>query len=147
MNKIVIASCCLLSLAVSCIPAYASPTDKKITVACDVAGGTDVITGTATVTLCSSIDLTLPISQQCVGDIYVCPTVNCDSSAANTSMTISCPTSFKVKGLIATVGYTDGTTTESTTKISTLGGKGFFTLYGDDADNDGDSDTVSLTVK
>ena len=39
MNKIMIVAGCLLGLALACIPAYASPTDKKITLSCNVSCG------------------------------------------------------------------------------------------------------------
>src|SRR6185437_13207311 len=69
MNRIMIVLGCLLGLALACIPAYASPTDKKITLSCDVSAGSDIITGTATVTLCAESGKTTP----CTGATFDCP--------------------------------------------------------------------------
>ncbi len=148
MNKILTVSCCLLGLAVACVPAYASPTRKKITLDCSSAAP-DIITGNATVTLCGSSPTGV-----CGGDMYVCPStpVYCDSSGttAPISTTVQCTAPFKVDGMTATIGFIDYDGSISSTTIitsggsspgSTLSGKGFVTTTGSG------SDTVSLTVK
>ena len=67
MNKILTVSCCLLGLAVACVPAYASPTRKKITLGCGGAVAPDYVIGTATVTLCAS-----SASGLCTGETKIC---------------------------------------------------------------------------
>jgi hypothetical protein len=67
MNKILTLSCCLLGLAVACVPAYANPFNKKITLSCDVTAGTDVITGdVTTMTLCA------PSTPACTAETVDC---------------------------------------------------------------------------
>jgi hypothetical protein len=149
MNKIMIVAGCLLGLALACIPAYASPTNKKITLSCDIAAGSDTITGYANVTLCSSIDLTLV--DPCVGPTS-CGQVNCDSSGATDpiSITVPCIASSKVGGLIIDLEATDtdsagNVTTGGANPTSTLGGKGYSISINT---NPGTvTDSVSVTVK
>src|SRR5579872_6726576 len=67
MNKIVIVAGCALGLALAWIPAYASPTSKKVTITCNSATGV-LVTGTADVYLCSSIDSSATVTfDECVG--------------------------------------------------------------------------------
>jgi hypothetical protein len=150
MNKILTVSCCMLGLAIACIPAYASPTNKKITLACDVTAGTDVITGDATVTLCAPSGLS-----PCTGATYDCPStpISCDSSGlkAPISITVSCSAPFKVGGLTAIISASDYDSagnligTGGSNPNSTLGGKGFSTTTGTYPGSV--NDTVTLTVK
>ena len=95
MNKIVIVAGCLLGLALACIPAYASPTSKKVTITCNSATGASV-TGTADVYLCSSIDTsaTDPVNQ-CVGATQCPSDFTCDSTGT-ISITMPCAASSKV---------------------------------------------------
>lgn len=152
MNKIMIVAGCLLGLALACIPAYASPANKKITLSCDVSSGTDAITGTLTVTLCAASG-----STPCTGDTFVCPTdptpLSCDSSGANgvpISVTVPCSAPFKVDGLIIDLQATDtdsvgNVTTGGANPTSTLGGKGYSISINT---NPGTAtDSVSVTVK
>jgi hypothetical protein len=159
MNRMLMVSLCVLALALTSIPAGASPTNKNITVACDSdTADSDFITGFAVITLCDAAD--------CSGSQVVCPAVGqanplptlvpqvtavCSTDAKTgypVSITISCSPGFKVKGVFAEVGYIDEGNPQSTTYgPSPLGGKGFFTSYGGIPDSDVDSDTVSLTIK
>ncbi len=160
MNKIMIVAGCLLGLALACIPAYASPTDKKITLSCDVSSGSDVITGTVTVTLCAASG-----STPCTGDTFVCPTdptpLSCDSSGANgvpISVTVACDSlTFKVSGFHEVISATDYAVDPSTggpgyvigtgpsDVINALGGKGYSISINT---NPGTvTDSVSVTVK
>jgi hypothetical protein len=150
MKKILTVSCCMLGLAIACMPAYASPTDKKITLSCDVAAGTGVITGEATVTLCAD---SAPFP--CTGATFNCQStpISCDSSGltAPISITVSCSAPFKVDGLTAMINVTDYDSngnrvgTGGSNPNSTLGGKGFSTTTGTGSGSP--YDTVSLTVK
>ena len=147
MSKIMIVAGCLLGLALACIPAYASPTNKKITLSCDITAGSDTITGYVNVTLCSSID---PTSlDPCVGPT-ICPQVNCDSSSGATypiSITVPCIASSKVGGVVidleATVTDSAGNVvTGGSQPISTMNGKGYSLSV-----TPNPNDTLSLTVK
>jgi hypothetical protein len=60
---------CVLGIAVASIPAYASPTSKKVTFTCN-SFAPNVITATATVTLCDDT----PGPNWCTGQTFVCPT-------------------------------------------------------------------------
>jgi hypothetical protein len=144
MNKIMIVAGCLLGLALACIPAYASPTNKKITLSCSSAAG-DSVAGSVNVTLCDS-----PACDQS----FPCLPVACDS--ANTvSTTVVCSTDaatvpFKVGAVSINICYQedeDGgpncTQHPGTGGGIAMGGKGFFTVVGPGTD----SDTVSLIVK
>jgi hypothetical protein len=147
MNKLMITSGCLLGLALACIPAYANPTDKKIALSCNVASGTDVVSGYVNVTLCSSIDPSLV--DGCVGPT-VCPEVSCDSNGANQlpiSITVPCSALSKVGGLMidleATVTDSLGNViTGGAQPISTMKSKGY-SLSVTPVLND----TLSVTVK
>ena len=147
MNKIMILAGCLLGLALACIPAYASPTDKKITLSCNIASGTDVISGYVNVTLCSSIDLSL--IDPCIGPTN-CQQVNCDSSGANNvpiSITVPCIASSKVGGVVIDLEATatdsaGNVVTGGSQPISTMNGKGYSLSV-----TPNPNDTLSLTVK
>jgi hypothetical protein len=150
MNKILTVSCCMLGLAIACMPAYANPTDKKITLSCNVAAGTGVITGDATVTLCAGSG-----SFPCTGATFNCPStpISCDSSGvkAPISITVSCSAPFEVDGLTALINVKDYDSagnligTGGSNPNSTLGGKGFSTTTGTGTGSV--NDTVTLTVK
>src|SRR5215469_13305264 len=86
-TKILSAVGCLLGLALAWLPAYASPTNKKITLTCNSPGAKDSVGGSVTVTLCETTNCgTVP------GDnSLVCQPVNCDSSGT-ISMTQACST-------------------------------------------------------
>jgi hypothetical protein len=91
---------CLLVLSASfCVAAYASPKDEKITLACS-AFAPDIITGSATVTLCAD---------PACGQTVSCPAMYCDSSGINTtpSTTLSCSATFKVTAITYTMNYQD----------------------------------------
>jgi hypothetical protein len=142
-TKILIVVGCLLGFALAWIPAYASPTNKKITVTCNSAMG-DEVSGSATVTLCSSIDLSQPIpSDQCVGPTD-CPTsMPCDSLNGPISVTMPCAASSKVGGVYIVITCSDGTEGScGSSHASTLNGKG--TVLG--ASNP-DGDGITVTVK
>ena len=149
MNRIMIVAGCLLGLALACIPAYASPTNKKITLSC-ASTASDSITGSATVTLCETTNCA-NISGD---DSITCPPVACDTSGT-VSITDVCSTDaattpFKVSAVSVNICYKadeDGqeacTPHPGTGGGIAVGGKGFFTVVGPG----NDSDTVSLTVK
>lgn len=162
MNKTLAVFICLLGLAVAGIPAHASPTNKTITVSCDSdATDLDEIIGFASITLCDTSD--------CSGQKYDCVSATqnpplssisfvtgvCDNNNGingPVSITVSCSPGFRVRGVIPGIGYVepnDPSNPQSTTHGPTaLGGKGFSTVYGSNTpDADGDTDTVSLTIK
>ena len=149
MNKIMIVAGCLLGLALACIPAYASPTNKKITLSCSSAAS-DSVTGSATVTLCETTNCgSVPGD-----DSVTCPPVMCDISGT-VSITNACSTDaatvpFKVGAVSANTCYQQDEDLQPTCTPHpgtgggiAITGKGFFTVVG--PGNDGD--TVSLTVK
>jgi hypothetical protein len=86
MNKVLALSCCLMGLEMACAPAYASPTNKKITLSCDVTSGTDVITGTATVTLCDTPNCSGGTQVACLAN-----PISCDSSGVSAPISITMP--------------------------------------------------------
>jgi hypothetical protein len=160
MNKTLVAFICLLGLAVAGVPASANPISKKITVSCDSdTADSDGITGYAYITLCDTSDCAGGQQSPCVSATQVPPlgsvpfvTAVCDSINGPVSITVTCSQTFHVRGASIGIGYVDptgSTYTLSTTYQSTLMGKGFFTTYGGDSagDNDGDTDTVSVTIK
>ena len=153
MNKIVIVAGCLLGLALAWIPAYASPTSKKITVTCNSSDGGEVVLGDATVTLCVSLATCIDPTKS-----VVCPEVFCDSSGVNQpiSITVSCDAPFKAGAATGQVDFSDseGSTGGSSPSIEPLNGKGFSVSAFPDtnpndngADLDGDTENVTLTVK
>ena len=137
MNKLLTASCCLLLLAAACIPAYASPTDKKITISCDTTG-TDSFTGETTVTLCPQP----PSVADCnslTTDAVVCGPIDCSIGVtAPISQTVPCTTNFKVEAVNVDLGIVGDTSTQHAVAAS---GKGFSTSF------TSLTDTVSVTVK
>jgi hypothetical protein len=144
MKKVVIAWFCVLGLAVACIPAYANPTSKKITLTCSSSTG-DAVSGSVDVILCDST--------QCVQSI-ACPQVTCDSVSISTTTLCSTDTAqvpFKVGAVHVNVCYQQDEDLQPTCTPhpDTVGagvaitGKGFFTVVGPGTD----SDTVTLTVK
>ena len=142
MNKIVIVAGCLLGLALVWVPAYASPTSKKVTITCNSATGASV-TGTADVYLCSSIDTsaTAP-ANECVGATQCPSDFTCDSTGT-ISITMPCVALSKVGGVYVSIGCMDGNDSCGTTHISTLkGGKGVDLSAGST-----DGDGVTVTVK
>jgi hypothetical protein len=153
MNKIVIVAGCLLGLALAWIPAYASPTSKKITVTCNSSDGGEVVLGDATVTLCVSLATCTDPTKS-----VVCPEVLCDSSGVSQpiSITVSCDAPFKAGAAMGQVDFSDseGSTGGSSPSIEPLNGKGFSVSAFPDtnpndtgADLDGDTENVTLTVK
>ena len=142
MNKIAIIAGCVLGLALAWIPAYASPTSKKVTITCNSATGASV-TGTADVYLCSSIDSSAPEPfDECVGATQCPSDFKCDSTGT-ISITMPCNELFKVGGVYVSIGCTDGGNSCGTTHISTLkGGKGVDLSAGSS-----DGDGVTVTVK
>jgi hypothetical protein len=149
MNKIVTVSMCLLGLAVAGIPAYASPTNKKITITCTVPTTTDTISGDTTVRLCPSAYTVDTCPDPDLGEIagtVLCPEIKCDSSGlAFTSVTIPCDAPFRVSVVKAAMDYVDSDGGFDGTTFSTSGltGKGVTFPYG----NPADGDSVSATVK
>lgn len=145
MNKILTISCCLLGLAMACVPAYASPMRKKITIDCSNVMAPDSITGTATVTLCAS-----SATDNCATS-YLCPStpVSCDSNGT-ISVTVTCDAPFKVDYVTghADVLEYDGNGnfvgTGGSDINSTLGGKGYYKLYPTNPPGTG---AVALTIK
>jgi hypothetical protein len=151
MNKILTVFLCVLGLAVACIPAYANPTNKKITLTCASVTG-DSVTGSATVTLCETTNCGSVVGD----DSITCLPVTCDSTST-VSMTNVCSTDaatvpFKVGAVSVNTCYhedEDSQDVEHCTPHPGTGGgiavtgKGFFTVVGPGTD----SDTVSLTVK
>jgi hypothetical protein len=102
MNKILAGFLCVLGLAISCMPAYANPSNKKIALSCNVTSGTDIITGTVMVTLCDSA--------LCDGATVPCDPIDCDSSgvSAPISITVACDSpTFRVAGFHEVMGATD----------------------------------------
>jgi hypothetical protein len=106
LRKVVAISWFLLSLAASCIPVYASPTKKDVTLDCGSVSP-DVVVGNAIVTLCPSSGSSgvCALGQTSV----VCPAVSCDSSGttAPVSMTVSCAAGFKVAGLTSNMSFVE----------------------------------------
>jgi hypothetical protein len=152
MNKIMIVAGCLLGLALACIPAYASPTNKKITLSCNITAGTDMITGTAMVTLCDSA--------LCDGQTFSCDPVDCDSSGvtAPISITVACDSlTFKVAGFQEVIDAKDYAVDANTAGpgniigtggsdvINALGGKGYKVQI--NTDPGFVTDSVALTIK
>jgi hypothetical protein len=145
MNKIVIVGGCLLGLALACIPAYANPINKKITLSCNVSAGADVISGDATtITLCA------PSTPPCNGETFDCLStlttpISCDSGGT-ISMTVSCDAPWKVGGFFAHIDASSSLGTGGKDiPPSPLGGKGYsvtFSTYPGSA-----NDTVTFTVK
>ncbi|HEY2524710.1 MAG TPA: hypothetical protein VGI29_06600 [Candidatus Binataceae bacterium] len=143
-TKMVIVVGCLLGLALAWLPAYASPTDKKITLTCNSPNAGDSISGSVTVTLCDTTDC---------GTSLVCTPVNCDSSGTM-SVTQACGTNFKVGAVSVNICYQedqDGGPTctqhPGTGGGIAITGKGFTTVVGPGSPPTGDGDTVSLIVK
>ena len=110
MTKKVLLLSCLLGL-LSSFPAYASPTDKKITLTCSSIS-TDVITANVAVTLTDGGGLS-----------YACGLVFCDSSGASAPATnsASCTTPFRVHDLSYTLTYVDTDSLGNVSQSSTGG--------------------------
>jgi len=153
MNKIVIVAGCALGLALAWIPAYASPTSKKITVTCNSSDSGEVVTGDATVILCVSLATCTDPNQS-----VICPEVFCDSSGLTQpiSITVSCDAPFKAGAATGQIDFSDseGSTGGSSPSIEPLKGKGFSVSAFPDtdpndtgADLDSDTENVTLTVK
>ena len=154
MNRIMIVLGCLLGLALACIPAYASPTHKNITLDCSSSEAGEVVYGDATVTLCDELTPTSPCLESVTCE------VTCESDAVPPSQTVSCSTDtanppFKVHAMTAQINFRDseGHTAGSSPSVDSLTGKGFFTAVAPNPndttnpDADGDTEAVSLTVK
>jgi hypothetical protein len=147
MRNALLVFCCWLGLTLGCIPAYANPTNKKITISCDAVVAGDVVTGTATVTVCDSAD--------CLGGTFDCTSsgpISCDSSGATAplSITMPCASTFRVAGFHAIIGATDTepnvtpTPTGGADVTSSLTGKGYSLTVHTDS---GDFDAVTFTIK
>ena len=115
MSKILAISCCLLGFAIACVPAFASPTNKKITVACSSVAPNDITCSADTVALCASAPV------PCKGQTFPCPDMLCDSSGASAppSTTISCTAPFKAVAIEFNVSWAEAGATPP--------GIGFFT--------------------
>ena len=144
-TKILIVVGCVLGLALAWIPAYASPTSKKITVTCTSTKG-DVVIGSAAVTLCSSIDPTLPDAQQCIRPT-ICPTTVTCESTGTISSTMVCSAPYKVGGVSITIGCQDGSDSSCGTSYSNQpvsGGKAVDFPADNTANIDGDGVLVTF---
>ena len=135
MNWRLTTSNCLLVLTMACAPAYASPTQRKITLSCDVTAGSDVITAQeTTVTLCDTPDCSA--SGNSVACLSSGATIECNSAGQNgvpLSVTMPCdPAPFKVLGFYEHVDTTDylsnGTIVYGASDVTgSLGGRGYRT--------------------
>jgi hypothetical protein len=138
-NKVLLLAC-LIGVTAS-LPAYASPTKKKITLTCDSPVG-NTITGQATVTFDD------PTSDS----TYTCSTsLDCDSTSSSGvphSKTADCPLPFRSNELGAfSLSFQDGPLSGKTGLTSgpiIVKGRGMSFWDGPD---DGSGDTVTLTVK
>ena len=154
MNKILVVSFCVLGLALSGVVANAKPTEKQITLECSTTDS-DTITGFVMVTLCDAADCSGEQSD-CVAATQPPPLPSisfvsavCDSANVP-AITVTCSTPFRVRGQMSVIGYVEASHPDqphSTPHSGELKGKGFYTLYGGDMDQNGDSETVSLTIK
>jgi hypothetical protein len=136
MTKKVLLLSCLLGL-LSSFPAYASPTNKKITLTCNSIS-TDVITANVAVTLTDGGALSSP-----------CGLIFCDSSGASAPATnsASCTTPFRVHDLSYTLSYVD---TDSLGNVSQSGTSGIALVRGNGfsvQSTASTGDTVTLDVK
>ncbi len=139
---------CVLGITAAAIPAYASPTSKKITFTCN-AFAPNVITAIATVTLCEGDTGTVPDS--CIGQTFQCPTqFICDSSGIS-AMEDSCSTAFKVGAASVSESYVDdaGTANEVTQSATVTGpwGKGKYGFSSTQVSENLDNDTSILLIK
>lgn len=151
MNKILTVSCGLLGLAMACVPAYAGPTRKKITIDCSNVTAPHYITGDATITFCAASS-----NGTCGGATADCPStpipIACDSRGGTDpiSVTVPCDVQFKVKFVTghANVKEFDAAgnliATGGSLIDSTLGGKGYSVLYPASSPGTG---AVALTIK
>jgi hypothetical protein len=143
-TKILIAVGCLQGLALAWLPAYASPTSKKITATCISTNGADAIHGSVTVRLCASIDSCPDFTFVDVqGSTVTCaPTIDCDANNNTVSVTQTCDAPFKVGAAYAEVGCTENTSPNCGTAFTTtVKGKGAFLP---DTTTDGDGVTVQI---
>jgi hypothetical protein len=138
MTKRVMLLACFLGL-MSTIPAYASPTNKTITITC-VSVSPNVLTGTVAVTVDDG-----------AGNIASCGLQLCDSSGLSTNATnsTSCTPPFRVQNMSYTLTYvdTDGNTNpagQASESGIALKGKGFSYQIGPTVDP---GDTVSFSIK
>jgi hypothetical protein len=143
MKRVLTVSSCLLLLAAACIPAYASPTNKKVTISCDTTG-TDVFTGETTVALCplspSVVDCNTSTAGAVVCGTPVTAPIDCSiGMSAPISQTVPCSAGFKVEAVFIDLGIQGFTSTQHT--IAVTGGKAIST-----SDTVGTA-TVSVTVK
>jgi hypothetical protein len=141
----------LLGLAVACVPAHANPTNKNITLSCNITAGSDVITGDVT-----TMNLCAPSTPPCSAEIFACPSIPiyCASNGANNdpvSITVPCDAPWKVGGFQAQIDATsflsNGTLIGSGGKDlnTTLGGKGYSVTFSTSPGSA--NDTVTFTVK
>jgi hypothetical protein len=138
MNKILTIFCSLLFLAAAWVPAYASPTNKKITISCDTTNPGDVFTGWTTVTLCPSPTSVEDCNINTV-DAVVCGTVNCSIGGTDPiSQTVACSTPFRVETVTVDLGI-EGLGTNDSHTVAARGRISFPYTSG--------NDTVSVTVK
>ena len=145
MNKILTVFFCMLGLAVACIPAYANPINKKITLSCNVSG-TDVISGdVTTMTLCA------PSTPPCTAETFDCLStltapISCDTSSGTISMTVSCDAPWKVGGFSAQIDASSSLGTGGKDiPPSPLGGKGYSVTFSTSPGSA--NDTVTFTIK
>ena len=136
-------------LALAWMPAYASPTNKKITLTCNSPNAGDPISGSVTVTLCDTT---------ACDNSLVCPVVNCETggtiSVTQACSTDNATTPFKVGAVSVNICYQeDGDPNPTCTQHPGAGGgiavtgKRFTTVVGPGPPPTGDGDTVSLIVK
>jgi hypothetical protein len=143
----------LLVLAMACAPAYASTTQKKITLSCEVTAGSDVITAQeTTVMLCDTPDCSA--SGNSVACLSSGATIECNSAGQNgvpMSVTMPCdPAPFKVSGFYEHVDVTDhlsnGTTGYGASDVTgTLGGRAYPATSNTSPGSTNDS--VTFTIK
>ena len=145
-TKILIVVGCILGLALAWIPAYASPTSKKVTITC-TSTGPDTVTGYASVMLCDTPSCGNSVT--CQPD----PVVSCDTSANMISQTAVCSTGtalvpFKVGAVSIVIECSDNGDNScgtSYTGIPISGGKAVSFPADNIANPDGDG--VTVTVK
>lgn len=146
MNKVLTGFLCVLGLAAACIPAYANPINKKITLSCNVSAGSDFISGTVTTMM-----LCAPSTPPCTAATFDClsaptPPISCDTSSGTISMTVSCDAPWKVGGFFAHInGSSSLGTGDKDIPPVPLGGKGYSVTF---ITNPGSvNDTITFTVK
>ena len=107
MAKTLAVISCVLGLTMGFNPAYASPTNKRITVSCNGTAPYNIV-GVATITLCEATTGDL-----CSAGTFDCPTgvlenIQCDSgNTVSDTYTITCAPGFKVDAAIISQRFID----------------------------------------